>query len=251
MRRMFVPVLLAALVAVFGMAKPGAALASEQARNVRGFEVPAGATLHEIRALVAKADGLGGDVPERLMEEGWLAPGGYSLRPGMTRGELVETMRGAQEGRLSAAWDYRAPGLPVATPGELLALASLVECEAPSSDFYGLVASVLVNRLKLGIALQVDTPLRYGITGGDPALDRPLTQGDLAADTPWNLYRNAGLPPGPVCAPSLEALAVTAHPPETDLLYFVSDGAGGLRFAATLAEHNANVRLYREAVRAE
>ena len=102
---------------------------------------------------------------------------------------------------------------------------------------------MLVNRLKRGMRLQSDPTVRYGITIDRP---RPISKADLRRKTPWNTYMIAGLPKTAICNPSLDSIDAALHPADSDFLYFVSDGFGGLRFAKTLEVHNKNVRLYRQ-----
>ena len=97
--------------------------------------------------------------------------------------------------------------------------------------------------------LQSDPTVVYGASGGLGVLDHGLTRAELARDDPYNTYRIAGLPPGPICNPGLAALQATLQPATTDALYFVADGTGGHAFARTLEEHNRNVARWREVER--
>jgi UPF0755 protein len=105
---------------------------------------------------------------------------------------------------------------------------------------------VFLNRLRLGMKLQSDPTVLYGASGGAGALDRPLTRADLDRDDPYNTYRIAGLPPGPICSPGAASIQAVLHPAHTDALYFVADGSGGHVFAASLAEHDRNVAHLRQ-----
>ncbi len=211
------------------------------------FAVPVGATSVEIMDLLRESDLLTGEFESEPLREGWLAPGDYVVVHGTPRSELLSKMVKRQEGRLAAIWDYRAQDLPLANPAELLVLASLVQCESPGPELLDPVASVFVNRLRRGMRLQSDAALIYGITRGKRQLDRPLQPSNLTRDTPWNSYSNEGLPQTPICAPSIAAIRAASYPPKTDYVYFVSDAAGGLRFAESLQEHIANVAKFREA----
>ena len=121
-------------------------------------------------------------------------------------------------------------------------MASIIEKEASSKADRLLVAAVLINRIRRGMRLQSDPTVRYGI---DVELDRPISKADLRRKTPWNTYMITGLPKTPICNPSFSSLEAALNPADSDFLYFVSDGFGGLRFAKTLDVHNKNVRLFR------
>jgi UPF0755 protein len=155
-------------------------------------------------------------------------------------------MSEAQRLRLNAAWESRQEGLPLASPEELLILASIVEKETGVAEERGLVASVFVNRLNQGMRLQTDPTVIYGVTKGQGVLGRGLRQSELRKVTPWNTYVIQGLPPTPIANPGKESLEATANPPASEFLFFVADGSGGHAFAANLDEHNRNVARWRE-----
>ncbi len=146
---------------------------------------------------------------------------------------------------LGDAWAARAPDLPLSTPGQALTLASIVERETARPEERRLVAAVFLNRLRRGMKLQADPTVAYGASGGLGALDRRLSRADLDRDDPYNTYRVAGLPPGPICSPGAASLAAVTHPADSDALYFVADGHGGHAFARTLEEHQRNVLRWR------
>jgi UPF0755 protein len=110
---------------------------------------------------------------------------------------------------------------------------------------YRLVAGVFVNRLRRGMLLQTDPTVIYAITRGAGPLGRQLLRRDLEIDDPYNTYRYAGLPPGPIANPGRGALEAALDPADTDYLYFVADGTGGHAFARTLDEHNRNAARWR------
>jgi UPF0755 protein len=144
---------------------------------------------------------------------------------------------------LDAAWNSRAPDLPLANPDEALILASIVEKETGREDERPKVAAVFVNRLRLGMRLQSDPTVIYGL-GED--YDGHIHSRDLETDTPYNSYTRSGLPPTPIALPGAAALQATLHPAASDALYFVAtgNGDGTHHFSATLAEHDVALRAY-------
>jgi UPF0755 protein len=135
----------------------------------------------------------------------------------------------------------RAAGLPLGSPYEALILASIVEKETGVVDERPQIAGVFVRRLKLGMRLQTDPTVIYGI-GSD--YDGNIRAGDLKQDTPYNTYTRKGLPPTPIAMPSGEALHAALHPDEGESLYFVSRGDGSHHFSASYAEHECAVKRY-------
>jgi UPF0755 protein len=134
----------------------------------------------------------------------------------------------------------------IETPEQAVTLASIVEKETAQADERPVIASVFINRLEKGMRLQSDPTIIYGIAGGKGRLDRSLTRADIEQTTPYNTYRINGLPPGPIANPGRAALEAVLNPEDTDKLYFVADGTGGHAFAATLEEHNRNVKNWRQ-----
>lgn len=178
--------------------------------------------------------------------EGQIMPDTYVFQRGETRDNIVKGMMTAHQKLITELWPRRAEDTPVTTPAEAMILASIIEKETGEPEERARVASVFANRLRLGMRLQSDPTIIYGITGGKAKLDRPLTKKDIAEVTPYNTYRINGLPPGPIANPGRESLAAALSPAKTKDLYFVADGSGGHVFAETLDEHRVNVKKWRE-----
>ncbi|MCM2292054.1 endolytic transglycosylase MltG [Allorhizobium sp. BGMRC 0089] len=208
---------------------------------------PEGFTVKQMFDKLAADPMLEGDLPKVLPPEGSLRPDTYKFTRGTQRQDIVDQMLAAQKKLVQEIWTNRAADLKLKSPEELVTLASIVEKETGKDDERAHVASVFLNRLEKGMRLQSDPTVIYGLFGGDgkPA-DRPIYQSDLQKQTPYNTYLIKGLPPGPICNPGRAALEAVANPWRTKDLYFVADGTGGHVFAATLQEHNANVRQWRK-----
>ena len=207
--------------------------------------IPEGLTAQQISRLLARADALTGEVP--VPPEGAMLPQTYAYDYGATRDSLVERASTAMQHALAQAWASRAPGLPLASPADLLVLASLVERETARPEERPHIAGVYLNRLKRGMKLQADPTVVYAASGGGGPLERPLTRADLDLNSPYNTYRVTGLPPGPIASPGVASLEAVARPEATDDLYFVADGTGGHAFSRTLDEHLKNVARWRAA----
>lgn len=177
--------------------------------------------------------------------EGSILPDTYRLERGETRTAVIQRMREARDKVLAELWAARQPGLPIETPEEAVILASIVEKETGVAAERPRVAAVFVNRLRLGMALQSDPTIIYGITRGRP-LGRGIRASELAAPGPYNSYRVVGLPPTPIANPGREALAAVLDPPKSNELFFVADGSGGHAFAVTYDAHKRNVARWRE-----
>ncbi|MFQ5565714.1 MAG: endolytic transglycosylase MltG [Paracoccaceae bacterium] len=229
----------------------GASMEEVLAMLVRGetvehkLTVAEGLTSYQIVEILRASEILTGEI-EEIPPEGSLAPNTYFIQRNQSRSDVVARMAEAQAAVLAEAWEQRAPDLPLASPEEVLILASIVEKETGVADERARVASVYLNRLKRGMALQSDPTVVYGITGGKEPLGRGLRRSELDRATPYNTYLVAGLPPTPIAAPGRDAIMAVVNPEETDFLYFVADGTGGHVFATTLREHNRNVATWRK-----
>ena len=173
--------------------------------------------------------------------EGWLFPDTYRFTPGSADVDILKRAHAAMERRLAQAWASRAPDLPLKTPYEALILASIVEKETGQAAERPLVASVFVNRMRIGMRLQTDPTVIYGL--GDK-YDGHIHKRDLATDTPWNTYTRDGLPPTPIAMPGEASLRAAVQPAQTPFLYFVGRGDGTHAFSRTLEEHNRAVAKY-------
>lgn len=173
--------------------------------------------------------------------EGLFFPDTYYFSGGMSDMAILHRAYGLMQEHLARAWAGRAPNLPYATPYEALIMASIVEKETGAAVERPLIAGVFVNRLKIGMRLQTDPTVIYGMGEG---FDGNIRKRDLGEDTPYNTYTRSGLPPTPIAMPGLGALQAAMRPAETRALYFVSKGNGTHVFSATLDEHNRAVARY-------
>ena len=208
---------------------------------------PEGLTVRQMFDRMLQDTVLEGDLPAALPTEGSLRPDTYKFSRGTKRAEIIDQMAAAQQKLVDQIWDKRDSSLPLRSKEEFVTLASIVEKETGVPDERAHVASVFLNRLGKGMRLQSDPTIIYGLFGGEgkPA-DRPIYQSDLKRDTPYNTYVIKGLPPTPIANPGKDALEAVANPWKTQDIYFVADGTGGHVFAATLEEHNANVKRWRK-----
>ena len=185
---------------------------------------------------IMRALGSGGAPPE-----GWFLPETYQFVKGMSDLDILRRAHAAMQRKLDALWDARAPDLPLDTPYQALILASIVEKETAQAAERALIAGVFEHRLKLGMRLQTDPAVIYGLGSG---YDGRIHTRDLETDTPYNTYTRAGLPPTPIAMPGPASLEAVLHPAQTDALYFVARGDGTHEFSATLEAHNRAVAKY-------
>jgi UPF0755 protein len=173
--------------------------------------------------------------------EGRFFPDTYVYPKHATASSVLRQAATAMEQRLADAWAQRQPGLPLRNPEEALILASIVEKETGAAHDRALVAGVFVNRLRIGMRLQTDPTVIYGV-GED--FEGRLRRRHLDTDTPYNTYTRAGLPPTPIAMPGWASLLAAVQPAATQAMYFVSRGDGTSQFSRTLDEHNQAVRRY-------
>ena len=173
--------------------------------------------------------------------EGRFYPDTYTYAKGSSDLAVLRRALQAMDRKLGAAWALRAPDTPLKTPDEALILASIVEKETGKPADRALIAAVFTNRLRLGMMLQTDPTVIYGLGA---AFDGNLRKRDLRTDTPWNTYTRVGLPPTPIAMPGSAALMAAVQPAQTRALYFVARGDGSSQFSVTLDEHNRAVNRY-------
>ena len=173
--------------------------------------------------------------------EGLFFPDTYLFAKGSSDLAVLRRSYRAMKRHLAKEWAERDATVPYRTPYEALIMASIVEKETGRPQDRGMIAGVLVNRLRIGMRLQVDPTVIYGL---GPTFDGNLTKADLERDGPYNTYTRAGLPPTPIDMPGLASLRAALRPAETDALYYVSRGDGTSQFSRTLSDHNRAVTKY-------
>lgn len=176
-----------------------------------------------------------------LPAEGRFFPDTYIYSRGVSDLTVLRRAHKALQVRLEKAWVERAPDLPLKSADEALILASIVEKETGREEDRGLVAGVFANRLRIGMPLQTDPTVIYGL---GTRFDGNLRKRDLQADTPYNTYLRAGLPPTPIALPGAASLRAAVQPRRTRALYFVARGDGSSEFSETLVDHNRAVNRY-------
>jgi UPF0755 protein len=173
--------------------------------------------------------------------EGWFFPDTYFFAAGSSDLALLARAHRLMRQRLDAAWERRAPDTPLKDSYSALILASIVEKETARAVDRPLIASVFVNRLRLGMPLQSDPTVIYGLGA---KFDGNLRRRDLEADTAYNTYTRGGLPPTPIALPGQASLDAAVNPPKSSYLYFVARGDGTSEFSANLTDHNRAVARF-------
>ena len=227
---------------------------------VRGEEALRAVTLVEgwnfsqVRAALSRAEQLTattmGLEPELIMTalgqpglpaEGRFFPDTYTYAKGSSDLALLQRALRAMNKRLTSAWQQRQSDIPLKSPEQALILASIIEKETGRASDRKLIAAVFANRLRLGMPLQTDPSVIYGLGA---AFDGKLKRRDLQTDTPWNTYTRAGLPATPIAMPSLASLLAAVQPAPSKALYFVARGDGSSQFSSSLEEHNQAVNKF-------
>lgn len=175
------------------------------------------------------------------LPEGQFFPDTYFFVAGSSDIAVLQRARRVMQTQLDALWAARADGLPLESPYAALILASIVEKETGRAEERPLIAAVFLNRLRVGMRLQTDPTVIYGL---GEAFDGDLRRRDLERDGPFNTYTRSGLPPTPIAMPGAAALAATLHPASSRALYFVARGDGSSKFSESLAEHERAVTQY-------
>jgi UPF0755 protein len=173
--------------------------------------------------------------------EGQFLPDTYVFSKGVSDITVLKRAHASMQRQLQQAWAQRAPGLGVKTIEQALVLASLVEKETGTAADRPHVSAVFNNRLKIGMPMQSDPTVIYGM---GEAFDGNLRKRDLQQDTPFNTYTRRGLPFTPICMPGLASIHAALNPSTSQALYFVARGDGSSHFSQTLAEHNQAVNRY-------
>ena len=209
---------------------------AQMLRNLAGHE-PLERTLQALDAQALHAElGL-----SAAFAEGMFFPDTYQYRRGDLDRDLLLRAHQAMQELLQESWQQRGADLQIETPEEAVILASIIEKESGLSTDRTLISQVFHNRLAKRMLLQTDPTVIYAL---GEAFDGNLTRAHLRMNSPFNTYRNRGLPPTPIAMPSAAALHAALHPTSGDYYYFVARGDGSSQFSRTLAEHNRAVRKY-------
>ena len=227
----------------------------EGEQALRRITLLEGWTYHQVLQALRQAEYLrfdlpAGDDPAALMRalglphahpEGRFFPDTYSYPKNGKASALLRQAAQAMERQLAQAWAQRQPNLPLRNPDEALILASIIERETGLASDRPMVSGVFNNRLRIGMRLQADPTVVYGL---GPRFDERLRRIHLETDTPWNTYTRAGLPPTPIAMPGMASLLAAVQPADTQAMYFVARGDGSSAFSRTYAEHNVAIRRY-------
>jgi UPF0755 protein len=173
--------------------------------------------------------------------EGWLYPDLYIVARKSAVSDLLRRAVRLQQRFLEEKWAQRSADLPLQSPYQALILASIVEKETQYPGDRERVAAVFTNRLRLGMRLQADPTVIYGL---GTAFQGDITRSHLRKDTPYNTYTRKNLPPTPISNPGLLAIKAVMNPAETRAIFFVARGDGTSEFSENLAQHNAAVNRF-------
>ena len=223
-------------------------------QSLKSITLVEGWTFSQVRAALQKEELLAHDSsglqPEIIMEklgraglhpEGRFFPDTYTYAKGSSDMALLKRAAKAMDKRLDAAWVLRSPDTPLKSADQALVLASILEKETGRPSDRAQIAGVFSNRLRIGMRLQTDPSVIYGM---GTAFDGNIKKRDLQSDTPYNTYTRSGLPPTPIAMPGKAALLAAVQPMPTTALYFVARGDGTSQFSANLDDHNRAVNKY-------
>lgn len=185
---------------------------------------------------------------ERESPEGLFFPDTFHFSLGGSDLNILKRSYDLMQKHLTVQWERRAPEVPLATPYDALILASIVEKETGKALERSLISAVFINRLKLGMKLQTDPTVIYGL---GELFDGNLRRQDLTSDGPYNTYTRAGMPPTPIAMPGLASLHAALNPAPTDALYFVAKGDGSSHFSRSYEEHDRAVTRYQRSGRGD
>jgi UPF0755 protein len=222
--------------------------------SLRAVTLVEGWNWRQVRTALARADQLRPDTAQLsdadlmklvgrpgVMPEGRFFPDTYTYSKGSSDIKLLQRALRAMDKHLAQAWAQRSPQSILKTPEEVLILASIVEKETGKAADRTLVAAVFQNRLRAGMPLQTDPTVIYGL---GERFDGNLHKADLLADSPYNTYLRAGLPPTPISMPGKASLLAAVQPAPGNFLYFVARGDGSSQFSENLGDHNRAVNKY-------
>lgn len=178
--------------------------------------------------------------------EGWFWPDTWMYTANTTDLQILKRAHLKMVTAVESAWKGRADNLPYQNENQLVTMASIIEKETAVAGERDKVASVFINRLRIGMRLQTDPTVIYGM---GESYNGKLSRKDLETPTAYNTYVIAGMPPGPIATPGEASLNAAAHPAKTPYLYFVADGKGGHTFNTNLASHNRSVQDYLKALK--
>ncbi len=221
---------------------------------LRSVTLVEGWTFKQVLAALAKAQSLQDDAgaldaaslmarlgKPGVAPEGRFFPDTYTYAKGSSDIAVLQRAMRSMDKKLDAAWSARGPASVLKTPDQVLILASIIEKETGTANDRAEISAVFNNRLRIGMRLQTDPTVIYGL--GD-RFDGNLRKVDLLTDTPWNTYTRAGLPPTPIAIPGKAALLAAVQPAASKALYFVARGDGSSHFSTSLDEHNRAVNKY-------
>jgi len=211
---------------------------------VHKITVPEGWRAAEVIDLLTKETKLTGTMT--MPPEGSLLPETYYFLRGDERQDVMNRMQADMAKLVAELWSKRKEGLPYQAGFQAVVLASIVEKETSTPEERPRIAAVFLNRLRKNMPLQSDPTVQYAIEKDKGPMKQALTLADLKYNSPYNTYIYGNLPPTPISNPGRAALEAVLNPPETNDLYFVATGTGGHYFSSTIAEHNKNVKKYRE-----